>query len=122
MTKGRRAFAHDAVLLLDRDADDRAPGGAVTLALCGRWSHEPPCPLAPHHTEVDRSGDELSVRVLFAADPADEFRVRQLVDAALARGTGDTPDGGRASWRLLRSSPSPVHAGEREHAGRLIDS
>jgi hypothetical protein len=109
----RSAFAHDAVLELDDGADDRAPGGAITVALCGSWEHEPPCPVAPHHTAVTRSGSEVALRVLFAADPADEQRVRLLVEAALARGDG---------WRLVRSSASAVRPDEGEHAGRLVAS
>jgi hypothetical protein len=31
----RDAFAHDAVLLMPADADVRAQGAAVTVALCG---------------------------------------------------------------------------------------
>ena len=115
----RTAFAHDAVLTLE-DGDEQAPGGAITAALCGSWSHEPPCPLAPHHTAVARSGDELTLRLLFAAEPDDELRVRGLVDEALARGEGDTPDGSRTTWRLVRSAPSAVRPEETEHAGRLI--
>jgi hypothetical protein len=122
VTAERAGFAHDAVLALDDGGDDRAPGGAITVALCGSWSHEPPCPLAPHHTGVDRSGTEVTLRVLFAAAPGEEARVRRLVDEALARGEGDTPDGGRTTWRLLRSSPSAVRADEQAHVGRLIAS
>ena len=76
----RQAYAHDAVLLLEDGGDERAPGGAITLALCGNQSHEPPCPLAPHHTRVHRVGRELTLRLLFAAEPADLARVRALVD------------------------------------------
>jgi hypothetical protein len=107
----RSAFAHDAVLDLDDGADDRAPGAAITTALCGSWEHDPPCPLAPHHTAVTRSGTEVSLRLLFAADPDDEDRVRSLVAEALARGEG---------WRLLSSAASEVRPEERDHAERLI--
>jgi hypothetical protein len=60
----RQAFAHAAVVELI--GDDRAPGGAITVALCGSWSHDPPCPLAPHHTDALRDGGELdhAARVL----------------------------------------------------------
>ena len=51
----RQAFAHDAVVVLDAGGDDRAPGGAITVELCGHWDHEPPCPLAAHHTGVRRT-------------------------------------------------------------------
>jgi hypothetical protein len=118
----RETFAHDAVLTLDDGGDERAPGGAITVALCGSWSHEPPCPLAPHHTGVHRSGDELTLRLLFAADPADEPRVRSLVDDVLARGWGDSPDGSRTTWRLVGSGRSPVRPEEETHARRLARS
>ncbi len=116
----RTAFAHDAVLMLD--GDDRAPGGAITEALCGSWSHDPPCPLAPHQTAAERTGEELTLRLLFAAEPDDEARVRGLIEEALARGAATTPDGGRTTWQLLRSTPSSVRPDEQDHAGRLIRS
>jgi hypothetical protein len=115
----RSAFAHDAVVALAPGGDERAPGGAVTVALCGSWSHEPPCPLAPHHTRASRSGDEVGLRLLFAADPADEARVRDLVRHALAAGWAAGPDGSRTTWRLLGDAPSAVRDDEREHAARL---
>jgi hypothetical protein len=118
----RTSFAHDAVLALAPDGDDRAPGGAITAALCGSPSHQPPCPLAPHHTGVSRSGTEVTLRVLFACDPGQESEVRGLVEAALARGRGDDPDGVRTSWSVLRTGASPVRPAEREHAERLTRS
>jgi hypothetical protein len=115
---GRRAYAHDAVVVLD--GDERAPGGAVTVALCGSWSHDPPCPLAPHHTAAERADDDgLRLRVLFAADPADEARVRDLLTEALAGGSAEGPDGVRTSWRLVSAGPSAVRPEERVHADRL---
>jgi hypothetical protein len=118
----RRTFAHDAVVTLDPGGDERAPGGAITVALCGSWSHEPPCPLAPHHTDARRDGEEVTLRVLFAADPEQEQRVRGLVEEALSWGEGEDPHGVRTSWRLLRSAPSPVRDQERDHADRLLRS
>jgi hypothetical protein len=118
----REVFAHDAVLDMAVDDDERSPGGAITVALCGSWSHEPPCPLAPHHTRAHRSGTEVTLRVLFAADPANERQVRELVEAALARGWGEDPDGVRSDWRLVNSGPSPVRPDEQEHAARLTRS
>jgi hypothetical protein len=118
----RQAFAHDAVLTLDHGGDDRAPGGAITIALCGSWSHDPPCPLAPHHTRVHRFDGEVMLRLLFAAAPEDEERVRALVDDVLERGWGDDPDGHRTSWQLVESGPSPVEPDEEDHVRRLIRS
>jgi hypothetical protein len=122
MTTPREAFAHDAVLVMDPGTDHHAPAGAITVALCGSWSHEGPCPLAPHHTRIHTCHGELTLRLLFAATPDDEQRVRALVDAALARGWGDTPDGSRATWELLESGPSPIRFEEEEHARRLVRS
>jgi hypothetical protein len=118
----REAYAHDAVLTLDSGGDENAPGGAITVALCGSWSHEPPCPLAPHHTRAHRSGSEVTLRVLFAAEPDDEPRVRTLLQDVLGRGWGDTPDGGRTTWLLVEEGPSPVSFEEEAHAERLARS
>ncbi|WP_138732627.1 hypothetical protein [Modestobacter excelsi] len=120
MSKER--FAHDALLSMEPGADDRAPGGAITVALCGSTEHEPPCPLAPHHTRAERAGEEVRLRVLFAAEPDDESRVRVTIDDTLAAGTGAIPEGGTASWRLIGTWASEVRPEEQEHAGRLAGS
>jgi hypothetical protein len=107
---------------MDPGGDDRVPGGAITVALCGSWRHEPPCPLAPHHNDARATGRDVTLRILFAAAPGDEARVRALIDGALARGEGEDAAGVRTSWRLLRSGPSPVQSEERDHAERLLRS
>jgi hypothetical protein len=109
----RTPFAHDAVVTMNPTEDDRAPGGAITVALCGSPEHEPPCPLAPHHTGAERNGDEVRLRILFAAEPDDERRVRALIDAALASGQG---------WRLVSAGASAVRPAEQDHADRLTRS
>ena len=135
----RAAFAHDAVLDMGLDADLAGPGGAVTLALCGAFDHPPPCPVAPHHTRAERRDDEsahrrtsaprrggdpqdtrrVAVRVLFAVEPAAEVAVRARIDAALAGGVCDGPDGTRTRWRLRSSAPGVVTEQEGPHAARL---
>ena len=55
----------------------------MTVALCGSCTHEPPRPLAPHHTAASRDGGEVTLRVLFAAGPTQEQHVRGLVEEAL---------------------------------------
>jgi len=118
----RRAFAHEAVLVLEPGADVRAPGAAVTVALCGHWDHEPPCPLAPHHVSARKDHDaELRVRILFAAEPDKEGEVRYLIEQALA-GQLKFPDGFATSWQLRASWPSEVSAEETGHSERLIRS
>jgi hypothetical protein len=116
----RQAFAHEAVLAMADDADLRAPGGAITVALCGHWEHEPPCPLAPHASVADRDGDEVRVRILFATEPSSESVVRQRIESALSVGSLAGPDGVTTRWELLHSQGSDVHADELEHAERLI--
>jgi hypothetical protein len=121
----RQAFVHDAVVTMAPGGDLRAPGAAITVALCGHWEHEPPCPLAPHHTDARRSedhgaGDQVQLRVLFAAEPAAEAEVRSRIEAALA-GSGLTgPDGVATCWQLRSARPGLLRADEAAHAERLI--
>jgi hypothetical protein len=104
---------------MEPDAYLRAPGAAITLALCGHWDHEPPCPLAPHHSQAERVGGEVHVRVLFAAAPEVERVVRQRIEMALSSGHLRAPDGTTTRWQLRSSRPSEVPAKEAEHAERL---
>ncbi|WP_113963744.1 hypothetical protein [Mycobacterium shimoidei] len=116
----REAYAHDAVVTIEPGADSRAVGGAITVALCGHWDHQPPCPLAPHHTTVTPVGERFEVRVLFATEPANEHRVRVLIAGALAGGRLSGPDGRITTWCLQSDAPSDVHRDEQEHARRLV--
>ena len=118
----RQAFAHDAVLTMGGDDDLRAPGAAITVALCGHWEHEPPCPLAPHHTAAERVGDEVRLRTLFAVEPAREAEVRDLIRDALAAGRLVGGDGRESRWSLRSSRSAVVRSGEEEHARRLARS
>jgi len=104
----RLAYAHQAVLATT--GDERAPGGAITVALCGHWEHEPPCPLAPHHTAATREGDTVRLRVLFVTEPHHVDEVRKRIDDALAAG----------DWRLIESGCARVEASDRDHARRLL--
>jgi hypothetical protein len=118
----RGVFAHEAVLRMAPDADVRAPGGAVTAALCGSWDHQPPCPLAPHHSHADRVGGALHLRILFAVEPESESEVRQRIDRALEAGETSGPDGTPTQWQLRSSHPSAVTGDEEDHAERLRTS
>ena len=118
----RQVFAHDAVVTIAADGDVGAPGAAITVAVCGHWEHEPPCPLAPHHTAAERDGDVVRLRVLFAADPSDEPEVRRRIDDALASSQIETPDGAVARWRLVSSEGGEVRPDEADHGRRLISS
>lgn len=115
----RQPYAHDATLAMAADADQRAPGAALTVALCGHWDHRPPCPLAPHHTRAEREGELVRLRVLFAAEPDDEPTVRARIDAALGAGALTGPDGLTTTWELRDSGAGVVTAAESAHAARL---
>jgi hypothetical protein len=118
----RQALVHDAVVTTEEGGDARAPGAATTLALCGRWEHEPPCPLAPHGTDAQRDGDRVRLRVLFAAEPAAEAEVRSRIEAALS-GAGLTgSDGVTTRWRLHSAQHGRLRADEAGHAQRLIQT
>ena len=116
----RQAYAHDAVLDLPPDGDERAPGGAVTMALCGSLDHPPPCPHAPHQTSVEREGERLRVRIVFATD--DEAGARRTLEQALATGAFTGPDGGTTRWALLSSAPADLVDAERTLGERLVVS
>jgi hypothetical protein len=116
----RQAYAQNAVLDLPSEGDDRAPGGAVTIALCGSLDHAPPCPHAPHQTSVTREGDHLHARIVFATD--DEAGARRTIDEALGAGEFTGPDGGTTRWTLLSSEPGDIVDAERELGDRLIVS
>jgi hypothetical protein len=115
----RQAFVYEAVLSMDPEADTRAPGAAVTQALCGHWEHPPPCPLAPHHSSVEREGDRLRVRVLFVAEPGMKAVVHERIEGALAGGRLVGPDGVATTWKLRSGRPSRVTEPERLRAARL---
>ncbi|CAJ62220.1 hypothetical protein FRAAL3577 [Frankia alni ACN14a] len=124
----RRPFAHEFVLVLAPGGDERAPGAAITAALCGHWDHPPPCPLASHHTAIANEHGTLRLRTLFATEPDRADEVRARMTTALAAGhlpvahppgepAAATP---RTRWRLVTGRPSEVRPDEAEHARRLV--
>ena len=118
----RQAFAHEARIEVLDGSDERVPGAAVTVALCGHWEHQPPCRV-PHRTDVASRDDDLVVRVLFACDPADEGDVRARVEEALAgcEFPVPAPGGDRATrWRLLRSAPGEVSDADAAVAAHFV--
>ena len=118
----RQVYAHNASVRMRSNEGADAIGAAITVALCGDWQHEPPCPLAPHHTQTERSGDQAQVRTIFATEPSLEREVRQRIDQALATGSQETPTGAIISWQLLTSAAGTVQENERDQGNRLISS
>lgn len=119
----RQAYVHTAAVRLADGADPAALGGAITLALCGSWQHEGPCPLAAHHTTTGAGTDAdgtTTVRVLIASDARDEAAVRMRIDGALAAGRVIDPNGVEQRWSLLRSGAGRIGEAELAHARRLL--
>ena len=118
---------HLATVTMEPAGDDMpapdiaALGAAVTLELCGSWDHPPPCPLAPHHTRPDRDGDTVTLRIIFATEPANEALVRSRIDRALREGNLTGPDGRTSRWAFLGGGPGELDPSEAEHARRLTD-
>jgi hypothetical protein len=114
----RDCFVHEASLTVTSDFDDRGPGGAVTVALCGSLDHDPPCPSAPHQTSTTVSGARAAVRVVFACLPADEHLVRERIESAMALGEF-RHDGDVTTWTLVATNPAPLDAEELVLGERL---
>ena len=98
-------FVHEAAIDLAHGADPRAPGGAVTVALCGHWEHEPPCRW-PHHTDITPEDDRHVVRTVFTAAGEEEPAVRQRIVGALESGQQAGPDGTVSRWTVREASAS----------------
>jgi len=105
----RCAFAHEAELLLDSDTDSRAPGGAVTVALCGSWDHAGPCRW-PHSNAIDTSGTPAVFRTVFVCSEDEAVAVRGAIDDALRHAD---------RWTVVSSAPRSLTSSERALASRL---
>ena len=99
-----KAFRHILALdlVLDEGADERAPGGAVTMGLCGHWEHTGPCRW-PHHTSIEAAEQGHRVSVTFECTDRERAEVETRIRAALAEGGLTGPDGKRSSWKISDS-------------------
>jgi hypothetical protein len=89
--------------VLDPGGDERALGGAVTVALCGHWEHEGECRW-PHLTVTEpASGGRVHVRTTVTVGEDEEGDVRRRFHAALSTGTLTGPDGAVSSWRQVET-------------------
>ena len=102
--------------------DPAALGGAISLHLCGAWDHPGPCPLAPHHTELEQEGNRVRLRVLFATEPENEQEVRSRIGAALGSGAVTGPDGLTTTWQPVNDQASEIFPAEVMQAFRLTTS
>jgi VCBS repeat-containing protein len=97
-------FIHEATVELADGADPRALGGAITVALCGNWDHEPPCRW-PHQTDVAATPAGHTVTTTFTVTAEDEPVVRQKIVAALRSGQQAGPDGRVGGWTMHVEAP-----------------
>ena len=99
-----RALSHrlDVHLRLEEGADERAPGAAVTVALCGHWDHKGPCRW-PHFSSLvpDQDGAKRLV-VTFDAREAEVDTVKSKIHVALTQGAFTGPDGVLSVWTVER--------------------
>jgi hypothetical protein len=109
MPSERKAFVHEADLVLGSETDPGAPGAAVTTALCGHWEHDGPCRW-PHNNDIHASVGVAGFRTLFISSSGDEPEVRGRIERALRSGPG---------WSIERSGPREVKTSERPLALRL---
>ncbi|MEO8697604.1 MAG: hypothetical protein ABI658_29150 [Acidimicrobiales bacterium] len=111
MSDRARCHVMQADIAFAPDADTRAPGGAVTVALCGSWEHEGSCRW-PHHIAVDGAVTPSHVRVVYVVDDAERDHVRGSIEAALASSD---------SWSTVAVRVSTLTAEEAALAQRLRD-
>jgi hypothetical protein len=105
-----RAFAVEAQLELRPGTDTRAPGGEVTVALCGHWDHDGPCRW-PHNSSIDTSATPARLRTVVAADDDTVDEVVSRIEAALRRDT---------RWSLRECQTDGIKASERSLARDLV--
>ncbi|SDT79745.1 hypothetical protein [Actinoplanes derwentensis] len=91
----RQVYAHQATLVPEPGTD---PGATLADAL------------PQHHVAVVAAGDEIRLRVLFAAEPDRVGEARSGIDAALAAG----------GWRVRDSGCTRLDPSERPHARGLL--
>ena len=97
-----RVFAHQREyrIRLEAGSDERAPGGAVTVALCGHWDHEGPCRW-PHFSRISPEADgHHRLVVEFDVHEGELEMVSGKIDAAVLHGQLTGPDGVVSVWRV----------------------
>jgi hypothetical protein len=106
----RRAYVYEAELALAPGADARAPGGAVTVALCGHWDHDGPCRW-PHHSELDADATPRRLRTVFACLEEDVADVHAAIDSAVRTA---------ADWTFVSSQRRDPVGDEVDLGARLV--
>ena len=88
------------ILSLSGARDSRAPGGAVTVALCGHWEHEGDCRW-PHLSTIEETPDgAYRLTVDFDASDAEVEEVVRKIYGGLATNYLRGPDGRETTWTV----------------------
>jgi hypothetical protein len=107
-----RAIAIEAALELEPGTDTRAPGGAVTVALCGHWEHDGPCRW-PHNNRLDPSTAPARLRTVAIVDDETAAEVVTRVESGLRQDP---------RWTVVRYGVTGLVPGELALAERLAGS
>ncbi len=89
--------------------DPRAPGGEVTVALCGHWEHDGACRW-PHNSSIADGGPPVRLRTVVVVADEERDEVVGRVESALRA------DG---RWNVVSFSSGPIHDSEAALADRL---
>jgi hypothetical protein len=109
VTAELRAYVHEVYLWLEEGVDERAPGGAVTIALCGSYEHQGTCRW-PHNNSIHREEARARLRTVFIAPVSEEDAVRKRITTSLWQGS---------DWAVLEESASLPTRGEQALVDRL---
>ena len=99
-------YSLSAELHLADDADSRAPGGAVTQALCGHWDHSGACRW-PHFSKIERLGSVHHLTIEVSCSEKDFADVLSRIENALRQGELIGPDNVHSCWRLTLLNKTP---------------
>jgi len=105
----RNAVAVDAALELQAGTDPRAPGGAVTVELCGHWEHDGPCRW-PHTSRIDTDSTPARLRTVVVVSDEDRADVLRRIEVALRSDD---------RWQVVSVDAGAIAAAEQALADRL---
>lgn len=105
-------FVHAAHVRLAPGGDERAPGGAVTTALCGHWEHEGACRW-PHHTDFERrDSQDIQIRIVVGCREDERAAVQATIVEALDAATLDGPTG-VTTWSVVNQGSADATSDEQ---------
>ena len=94
----RKPLAVDVDLALKDSTDPRAPGGEITVALCGHWEHEGPCRW-PHNNRIATDASPAHVRSVIIVPDDEHAEVLERIETILRN------DG---RWSVLQITPGDI--------------